>query len=206
MKAFTLLQMPEHVAMQSDMLAEIDPHGIILSTTSILMVFLSLLILFIAYLLIGKCVKKIETREKNCPKAAHHNTKTDGNDSIHDKESYIITIRRKPKDSTHIESCYTEDCTIIPGLSATAASENIAESTEGHSNTEKGIIKSPLPGVITGIKVKIGDNVTTGQEVAYLEAMKMENAIEAEHDGTVTDIFISKGDSVLEGTPIIKIL
>lgn len=201
MKAFTLLQMPEHVAMQSDMLAEIDPHGIILSTTSILMVFLSLLILFIAYILIGKCVKKIETREENCPKATHYNQKTDKHDGVHDKESYIITIRRKPKDITHIENC-----TIIPELSATASSENIDESKEVNKLTEKGIIKSPLPGVITGIKVKIGDKVTTGQEVAYLEAMKMENAIEAEHDGTVTDIFISKGDSVLEGSPIIKIL
>lgn len=206
MNAFTLLQMPEHVAKQSEMLAEIDPHGIILSTTSILMVFSSLLILFISYLLIGKCVKKIETREKNCPKATHYNQKTEKHESVHDKESYIITIRRKPKDRTHIENCNTADCTIIPELSATASSENLDEIKEGNNHTEKGIIKSPLPGVITGIKVKIGDKVTTGQEVAYLEAMKMENAIEAENDGTVTDIFISKGDSVLEGSPIIKIL
>ena len=44
-----------------------------------------------------------------------------------------------------------------------------------------------------------------GQEVAVLEAMKMENSIEATHDGTVTAIHVSKGDSVLEGAAVVTI-
>lgn len=67
------------------------------------------------------------------------------------------------------------------------------------------VIKSPLPGTISSIKVKIGDNVTVGQTVAILEAMKMENAIEAEVSGVVTDIHVEKGDSLLEGGAIITI-
>lgn len=66
-------------------------------------------------------------------------------------------------------------------------------------------ITSPLPGVIIGIKVNVGDKVTAGQEVAILEAMKMENSIEATHSGTVTAIHVSKGDSVLEGAAIVTI-
>ena len=66
-------------------------------------------------------------------------------------------------------------------------------------------VTSPLPGVIIAIKVNVGDTVKAGQEVAVLEAMKMENSIEATHDGTVTAIHAAKGDSIQEGTAIISI-
>ena len=66
-------------------------------------------------------------------------------------------------------------------------------------------VNSPLPGVILSISVNIGDKVKAGQKVAVLEAMKMENDIEAEFDGTVTAINASKGDSVLEGAPIVTL-
>ncbi len=66
-------------------------------------------------------------------------------------------------------------------------------------------VTSPLPGVIVEISVKVGDAVKAGQQVAVLEAMKMENAIEADHAGTVTAIHVNKGDSVLEGVPIVTI-
>lgn len=66
-------------------------------------------------------------------------------------------------------------------------------------------VTSPLPGVIIAVKVNVGDTVKAGQEVAVLEAMKMENSIEATHDGTVTAINVAKGDSVLEGAPIVTI-
>ena len=66
-------------------------------------------------------------------------------------------------------------------------------------------VTSPLPGVIIAVKVNVGDAVKAGQEVAVLEAMKMENSIEATHDGTVTAIHVAKGDSVLEGAAVVTI-
>ena len=66
-------------------------------------------------------------------------------------------------------------------------------------------VKSPLPGVILDIKVKEGDEVKKGQTIIILEAMKMENSINADKDGTVTAINVSKGDSVLEGTDLVII-
>ena len=66
-------------------------------------------------------------------------------------------------------------------------------------------VTSPLPGVIISLNVNIGDKVSAGQEVAVLEAMKMENSIEAVSAGTVTAIHVAKGDSVLEGAPIVTI-
>ena len=61
-------------------------------------------------------------------------------------------------------------------------------------------VKSPLPGVVNDILVKIGDTVNVGQTVLILEAMKMENNINAIKSGKVTAIKVNKGDSVLEGT------
>lgn len=66
-------------------------------------------------------------------------------------------------------------------------------------------INSPLPGVVIALKVNVGDQVKAGQAVAVIEAMKMENDIEAETAGTVTAIHVAKGDSVLEGAPIVTI-
>ncbi len=66
-------------------------------------------------------------------------------------------------------------------------------------------VKSPLPGVIVSVNVAVGDTVRTGQVVAVLEAMKMENEIQAESDGTVTAVHVSKGDSILEGASIVTI-
>lgn len=67
------------------------------------------------------------------------------------------------------------------------------------------VIKSPLPGVILEIFVKEGDTVKEGQKLMMLEAMKMENNIEAESNGVVTKINVSKGGSVLEGDVLISI-
>ena len=66
-------------------------------------------------------------------------------------------------------------------------------------------LTSPLPGVIVSVNVKVGDVVKAGQTVAVLEAMKMENDIQAEFDGTVTAVKVAKGDSVLEGAVIVTI-
>ena len=66
-------------------------------------------------------------------------------------------------------------------------------------------VNSPLPGVIIEVSVKEGQAVKAGQKVAVLEAMKMENEISAPKDGTVTAIHVAKGDSILEGAPIVTI-
>ena len=67
------------------------------------------------------------------------------------------------------------------------------------------VAKSPLPGVVNDILVNVGDTVNVGQTVLILEAMKMENNINAIKSGKVTAIKVNKGDSVLEGTELIII-
>ena len=66
-------------------------------------------------------------------------------------------------------------------------------------------ITSPLPGVIISVDVKEGSDVKRGQKVAVIEAMKMENDILADADGTVTAVHVSKGDTVAEDAKIVTI-
>ena len=66
-------------------------------------------------------------------------------------------------------------------------------------------VKSPLPGTITAVNVKVGDKVNNGDTVVVLEAMKMQNNIEAETTGTITSVAVSAGDSVMEGSVLVTI-
>lgn len=68
-----------------------------------------------------------------------------------------------------------------------------------------GAVRSPLPGVILELKCKVGDTVKRGQTLLILEAMKMENSINADRDGSIVEIKVNKGDSVLENAELIVI-
>lgn len=66
-------------------------------------------------------------------------------------------------------------------------------------------VTSPLPGVILDVFVNVGDTVKEGQKVCILEAMKMENEITADAAGTITEVRVRKGDSVLESDVLVVI-
>ncbi len=71
--------------------------------------------------------------------------------------------------------------------------------------TTQGAVKTPLPGVILQVKCNVGDTVKRGQTLIILEAMKMENSINADRDGKIIEIKVHKGDSVLEGADLVVI-
>lgn len=73
------------------------------------------------------------------------------------------------------------------------------------TSSSAGAVKSPLPGVILSLDCKVGDTVKRGQKIAVLEAMKMENNINADRDGKILEVKVNKGDSVLEGADIVVI-
>ena len=65
-------------------------------------------------------------------------------------------------------------------------------------------VKAPLPGNIIKINVKPGDTVIKGQTLMIMEAMKMENSIQAEKEGTIKELKIKEGDSVLQDDVLIE--
>lgn len=90
-----------------------------------------------------------------------------------------------------------------PIITPTAAQMPSAPTQPQNKPAKVKKITSPLPGVVLDVKVHPGDAVKRGQVVMILEAMKMENEIEATDDGIVSSISKSKGDSVMEGDTLI---
>lgn len=89
-----------------------------------------------------------------------------------------------------------------PAPAPQAASAPTAATAAGGATQS---IKTPLPGVILDVFVKEGDTVKIGQKILLLEAMKMENNIEADKDGVIKSIQVKKGDSVQEGDVLMLI-
>ncbi|MCM1151696.1 MAG: acetyl-CoA carboxylase biotin carboxyl carrier protein subunit, partial [Alistipes senegalensis] len=68
-----------------------------------------------------------------------------------------------------------------------------------------GAVKCPLPGTVLAVRVAVGDRVSAGQTLVVLEAMKMENNIDADRAGVVKQILVQQGATVMEGDNLIII-
>lgn len=66
-------------------------------------------------------------------------------------------------------------------------------------------VACPLPGTVISVNVKEGDTVTAGQTLVVLEAMKMENNIDAERGGVVKSVAVQAGATVMEGDVLLVI-
>ena len=70
---------------------------------------------------------------------------------------------------------------------------------------EQGTVTAPMPGSILDVLVKVGDRVQAGDTVVKLEAMKMENDLQASIAGEVKEVRVSKGDNVSVGEVLVVI-
>ena len=95
--------------------------------------------------------------------------------------------------------------TLLKGTARPAATPNVQPTAPSALDANTAAVTAPLPGTIISIKVKPGDKVTANQTVAVLEAMKMENEIEAGYAGTVSEVKVAERDTVLEGAVLITI-
>jgi propionyl-CoA carboxylase alpha chain len=62
-----------------------------------------------------------------------------------------------------------------------------------------GALVAPMPGSVVRVGVAVGDKVTRGQGLMWLEAMKMEHTISAPADGIVTELAVAPGQQVEVG-------
>lgn len=111
---------------------------------------------------------------------------------------YKVELERKaPQKPALSQSGHTNHGPAAATTSRPAPKPVIAGSAEA--------VKSPLPGVLSSITVKVGDQVKSGDKVGVLEAMKMENDIRTTKGGVVKSILVNVGDAILEGTDIMII-
>ena len=75
----------------------------------------------------------------------------------------------------------------------------------GSAGADAVALSSPIPATVTGVKVDVGERVATGQTLVTLEAMKMETVIKAPHDGEVTALHFTEGDSVPKGALLLDL-
>ena len=111
---------------------------------------------------------------------------------------YTVEMEKKPKAAPAPKP-------VVRPAAKPAAAPVAAPAAKPAAGGAKSGVKSPLPGVILDIKVNVGDAVKKGQTIIILEAMKMENSINADKDGKIAAINVSKGESVLEGTDLVII-
>ena len=90
-----------------------------------------------------------------------------------------------------------------PVVRPVVASKEPAAPSSKANNNQGNALKAPLPGVITDIKVAVGDEVEEDQPVVVLEAMKMANNLTAEKAGKVATICVQIGQSVMEGDDLV---
>jgi biotin carboxyl carrier protein len=68
-----------------------------------------------------------------------------------------------------------------------------------------GVLRAPMPGVILRVLVAPGASVRRGQDLAVLEAMKMENVIRAPQDATVAEVLVKPGQHVGHGEALVRL-
>ncbi|MHB9117005.1 MAG: sodium-extruding oxaloacetate decarboxylase subunit alpha [Burkholderiales bacterium] len=91
------------------------------------------------------------------------------------------------------------------GSARTKAVESRAKSGGRPRPTHQGHVKTAMPGTIVDVLVAAGAKVNAGDPVLVIEAMKMENEVQAPVSGTVIGIFVEKGDSVTPDEALIEI-
>ena len=67
-----------------------------------------------------------------------------------------------------------------------------------------GFLLSPMPGLLVSISVAVGEEVKAGQQLAVVEAMKMENILRSEKDGTVLTLHAEPGSSLAVDQAILE--
>ena len=81
----------------------------------------------------------------------------------------------------------------------------IREMTGGAEEETEKVVTAPMPGLVVRVEVEVGQQVTAGQGVAIVEAMKMENELKAPADGTVARIEVEAGQTVDKGAVLLAL-
>ncbi len=84
--------------------------------------------------------------------------------------------------------------------------EKLLQSEAGAAAAGSGeTVSAPMPGLLIGYRVQLGDIVRAGQSVAVVEAMKMQNELTARRGGVVRELLVDERASVSAGQPLLRL-
>ena len=111
------------------------------------------------------------------------------------------TVRISFEGKTYDVEVEVLDSAVAAPAAPVAAAPAAAPAAAG-AGTE---VKCPLAGSVFKLKVKVGDTVAANQEVAVIEALKMENPVVAPCAGKVTSVLVKETDTVTDGQVLMTI-
>ena len=89
--------------------------------------------------------------------------------------------------------------------SAPVAPAPVAKPSAPAGNAGSVAVKAPMPGTVVNVVVSAGKAVKAGDDLVFIEAMKMETPVKAPQDGTVATVEVSKGEAVDSGKVLVTL-
>jgi pyruvate carboxylase subunit B len=114
---------------------------------------------------------------------------------------FEVSVRRKNGNKYNVSHQGSiDEVEVLDPLTYLAEQGSVRQRGDGPQQ-----IQAYMPGRVVEVLVEEGDSVQPGQGLIVLEAMKMENEIQAEHEAVVTRIFVTPGQAVEGGDPIFEL-
>ena len=108
-------------------------------------------------------------------------------------KQYEVIVEHHTANVTNVTSFVSEQSQKEPSIENKQTDDFPLSGTLPANSTA---VKAPLPGTITKLNVKNGQNIKHGEIICILEAMKMENEIIAPADGTIIKTEVQQGSAV----------
>jgi biotin carboxyl carrier protein len=129
---------------------------------------------------------------------------------INDSARYSLIVDNKPYD-VFAEESPTGFHLIVGGQTINVGTQTGRRGAGGPGSLDldsggEWVLKSPMAGIVQEIMVTADDEVAQGQVLIVVEAMKMQNELHARRAGTVKAVYVSVGQRVDQGTPLLVLL
>jgi len=128
-----------------------------------------------------------------------------------DSARYSLLLENRPYDVFAVEG--PQGFHIVIGsrmFAITAPQQKRGRTAGGPEDIDAGegewVLTSPMAGVIQDVRIQPGDEVEAGQVVVVIEAMKMQNDLHARRAGTVKAVYVTVGQRVDQGAPLVVLL
>ena len=123
----------------------------------------------------------------------------------HDADRVVLLVdgvRRTFEVSRHPVAGQDEPGVAVDSALGSVELRTLPRFVDPSAQAPEGALVAPMPGAVVRVAVEVGDTVTAGQPLMWLEAMKMEHPVAAPAAGTVTEVMVTVGQQVEQGTSL----